>query len=155
MPLFCGTPPKERKFMTNQKIYEGALKVLAETSDMADNEDYEIRAPYLIAAFCSETEEVDIAYRKANGIGDAEKVNDVYLPLESNFPRAPRFASAACIYLASMLIIDTAPELSERLYDKFSDMLATICASIPQPEAPDPEPVPVAVIEDIIDRYGF
>lgn len=137
--------------MTNQNIYEGALKILAETSDMADNEDYEARAPYLIAAFCSETEEVDEAYRKANKMGNAEKVNDVYLSLDSNFPRAARFASSACIYLASMLVIDTDPELSERLYEKFSDMLATICASIPQIV----EPEKMSVIEDIIDRYGF
>ena len=137
--------------MTNQNIYEGALKILAETSNTADNDDYEARAPYLIAAFCSETEEVDTAYRKANKLGSAEKVNDVYLALDSNFPRASRFASAACIYLASMLVIDTDPELSERLYEKFSDMLATICASIPQIA----EPEKMSVIEDIIDRYGF
>lgn len=137
--------------MTNQKIYEGALKILAETSDMADNEDYEIRAPYLIAAFCSETDEVDMAYRKANNMSASENVNDVYLSLDSNFPRASRFASAACIYLASMLVIDSDPELSERLYEKFSDMLATICASIPQIV----EPEKMGVVEDIIDRYGF
>ena len=137
--------------MTNQKIYEGALKILAETSDMADNEDYEMRAPYLIAAFCSETEELDMAYRKANKLGNADRVNDVDLSLDSNFPRAPRFASSACVYLASMLVIDTDPELSERLYDKFSDMIATICASIPQIAEPDK----VGVIENIIDRYGF
>ena len=135
--------------MINQNIYEGALKILAETTDASANEDYEIRAPYLIAAFCSETEELDSDYRRANSLGTTSKVNDVYLALSDVFPRASRFASAACVYLASMLIIDTDPELSDKLYEKCSDMLATIASSIPQAAEPSAE------IEDIIDRYGF
>ena len=47
------------------------------------------------------------------------------------FPLSPRFAHAAAYYLASMLIADENPELADTLFDRFSDAMATIRASVP------------------------
>ena len=128
--------------MTNQQIYKSSLRLLAESTGVGDNDDYEERAPYIIANFCSETYDADVAYRKAYNLESPNEISEVYLPLENEFPRSPRFSSAACVYLASMLVLDTNPELSDRLFDRYSDMLAGICSSIP------------ALIENIEDRYN-
>ena len=53
------------------------------------------------------------------------------LPPEAEFPLSPRFAHAAAYYLASMLIADENPELADTLFDRFSDAMATIRASVP------------------------
>ena len=38
---------------TNKQIYEGALGLIGELNDPMLCEDYEERAPYILAAFCS------------------------------------------------------------------------------------------------------
>lgn len=128
--------------MKNQDIYDGALKILAQRDIEGANEDYEERAPYLIAAFCSECSRADAAYRKANGLSKGTATNSVYLNLSAEFPCCSRFASAASVYLASMLVIDENPELSDKLFDRYSDMMSAICMEIP------------AEIESISDRYN-
>ncbi len=128
--------------MKNQDIYDSALRILAEKITAGANDDYEERAPYLIAAFCCESARADAAYRRANGLSSAQSFNSVYLDLTSDFPCCSRFATAASMYLASMLVIDEASELSDRLFDKYSDIMSAICMEIP------------AVVEDISDRYG-
>ena len=127
--------------MKNREIYKGALRILAETSVQGSNEDYEERAPYIIAAFYSECADIDKSYRRANDLPDAVPVNEVFVSLDDNFPCAARFASAACVYVAAMLIIDENTELSDKLYDKYSDMMSTICSGIP------------SYVEKISNRY--
>ena len=129
--------------MKNQDIYDGALRILAEKSTQGTNEDYEERAPYLIAAFCCESARADAAYRKANGLSGGSSQSSVYLELSAEFPCCSRFAATASVYLASMLVIDENPELSDKLFDRYSDMMSAICMEIP------------AVVESISDRYEF
>ena len=129
--------------MKNKDIYDGALKILAERCDEGLCEDYEERAPYILAAFCYESSEADAAYRKSHYLPDAPKVSDVYLELSANFPCCERFSAAACTYLASMLVVDEDPELSDRLFEKYSEMMSAICSKIP------------AMVEPITDKYGF
>lgn len=129
--------------MKNKDIYDGALRILAERVDEGLNEDYEERAPYIIAAFCYESSEADVAYRKSHYLPDAPTVSDVYLDLSGSFPCAERFSAAACMYLASMLVVDDDPELSDTLFDKYSEMMSAICSKIP------------AIVEPITDKYGF
>ncbi|MBE6597024.1 MAG: hypothetical protein E7641_05065 [Ruminococcaceae bacterium] len=129
--------------MKNKDIYDGALRILAERTDEGANEDYEERAPYIIAAFCCEASELDERYRRANSLPEGERGNEVYVELTANFSCCSRFSTAACIYLAAMLVMDTDPELSDRLYDKYSDIMSAISSEIP------------AVIEKITDRYGY
>jgi hypothetical protein len=127
--------------MKNRDIYNAALKLLNESAGQGENEDFEERAPYIIAVFCSESRESDAAYRRANSLPAAKEVNDVYVDLDDDFARSPRFASAACVYLASMLILDDNYELSDKLFDRYSDMMSRIVDEIP------------ASIESIARRY--
>lgn len=129
--------------MKNREIYDAALRVLAEKCVDGANDDYEERAPYLIANFCCESSSTDSAYRKAHSITAAKKVSAVFLDLDADFPCCDRFATAAVMYLAAMLIIDENAELSDKFFDRYSDTMSEICMEIP------------AVIERISDRYGF
>ena len=130
--------------MNNKDIYESALRILAESAAPEDNEDYEERAPYLLAAFCTEAEDTDKALRASLGEKkEAEAFNAVFLPLEARFPLLPRFSAAASFYLAAMLIIDDNAELSDRLYDKYCDAISRIQSTVP------------ALTETVTDRYFF
>lgn len=128
--------------MTNEKIYKEAMNLLGESVADGDNEDMEERAPYLIAAFCNEVSEVDRALREAEGDEKEVSFDTTWIALTDPFPLVPRLSSAACLYLASMLVIDEDPELSDKLYDRYCDSVATICSHLP------------ASIETIIDRYS-
>ena len=127
--------------MKNRDIYNGAMRVLSEQIDVSVNDDYEDRAPYLIAAFYDENRDIDHAYRRANSLPEAPEVNAVFVDLGEDFPCAPRFSSACCMYVAAMLVLDENSELSDKLYDKYSDMMSTISSRIP------------SFVEKISDRY--
>ena len=127
--------------MKNLEIYTSALRLIGET-ELSGNEDYEERAPYLLAAFCTESAEIDAAYRKEHSLPPRTNVSNVSVPLETNFPCADRFVNAASAYLAAMLVIDENMELSDKLFDRYCDIMATIQSEIP------------AKIEKIADRYG-
>lgn len=128
--------------MKNRDIYLSALCHIGETDSTETNEDYEERAPYLIAAFCTESAETDTAYRIENCLEPRGEMNCVCIPLEADFPCADRFISAAISYLAAMLIIDENPELSDKFFDRYCDIMATIQSEIP------------ARIEKIAQKYG-
>lgn len=129
--------------MTVKDIFVSALCLLAESTSEADTEDYAERAPYLVAAFCTEAQDTDEALRVATGAAEAPQFNAVYISLEDDFPLLKRFTSAAAYYLAAMLVIDEDEQLSDRLYDKYSDAMSTIRQSIP------------AQCESINDSYCF
>ena len=116
--------------MTCQKIYKAALRLLNETAPESvcagcseEYDEFAERAPYLLAAAVTEAGEVDDGYRRSHGLAE--------IPLEADFPLSPRFAPAVAFYLASMLIADENPELSDTLFDRFCDAMSTIKASIP------------------------
>ena len=69
-------------------------------------------------------------------------IDCVHIPLEADFPLSDRFVNAATAYLAAMLIIDENGELSDKIYDKYCDMMARIQSEIP------------AKIEKIAQKYG-
>ena len=127
--------------MQNRDIYISALRLIGELS-LQDNKDYEERAPYLLAAFCTESAEIDAAYRKEHSLASRPNVSSVCIPLDADFPCTDRFASAATAYLAAMLVIDENMELSDKLFDRFCSIMATIQSEIP------------SKIEKIADRYG-
>ena len=133
--------------MTCQKIYEEAMNILGESVENGDNEDLEERASYLLASFCVEMTELNRALLPASEEEDEGRMmatfDVTYLPLEAEFPLVDRLTAPACLYLASMLMIDEDPTLSDRLYDRYCDSVATICSSIP------------ASVERITDRYGW
>lgn len=127
--------------MKIKEIYTSALHLIGEDDDTKGNEDYEERAPYLIAAFCSEAEATDAQYRKAHGLDAAKPFSYISIPFEMDFPCCDRFATAAAMYLAAMLIIDENVELSDKFFDKYCSIMSTIYSEIP------------AVIEKITQKY--
>ena len=129
--------------MTVKDIYDSALRLLAESTSAEDYADYEERAPYLIAIFCSEECSTDAALRRLHGEAQIKYTDSVYIGLAEPFPMLPALAHAAAYYLAAMLVIDDDSELSDKLYEKYCDSMSRLCESIP------------AVSERICDRYNL
>jgi hypothetical protein len=117
--------------MKNKDIYTSAINLLAQNADENINEDYEERAPYLIASFCNEISEMDSAVRKALGIEKGSCFDRVWIDLEEDFPMLDRFVSAAIKYLAAMLVIDEDGDLSDKLYEMYCDGISKIRSQIP------------------------
>lgn len=128
--------------MKNKDIYVSALRHIGENADVEGNEDYEERAPYLLAAFVGEAVQTAAEHAEANGLCAPYAFECVYLPLEADFPFDKRFAGAAIMYLAAMLIIDENAELSDKLFDRYCDIMSSIRAELP------------TSIEKIAQRYG-
>ena len=129
--------------MTVQDIYEAALRILAESSDPADNADYAERAPFIVAAFCTQNADLDKATRRMLGEGSQHDFNAAYIELDDEFPLLERFAPAASLYLASMLVMEDFEDLSDRLYDRYCDLVSRFCEAIGAENSP------------ITDVYGF
>ena len=53
--------------MTYRELYDSALRIVSET-DENTNMDYEERAEYILAAFCSECAGINKKYCKANSL---------------------------------------------------------------------------------------
>ena len=116
--------------MKARDIYTGALKFLSESATGSDTADYEERAPYLLAAFCTDAKDVDSALRKALGKISATNFNHVSISLDSDFPLLDRLVPAAELYLAAMLVMEYDADASDNLYDKYCDCMARISSSI-------------------------
>ena len=129
--------------MIVRDIYDSALRMLAESTVVGDNEDYEERAPYLVAAFCTEAQDADVALRQATDEGKQKPFSPIFVAIEDDFPLLPRFASVAALYLASMLVLDYDSDVSDKLYDRYSDSMARLLDTIPY------------VSEALFDSYSF
>lgn len=129
--------------MLNSEIYESALRLLGESLNTGENEDYKESAAFLIAAFCNETEGIDDSIRRMCGLYERPYFNPVWVSLDEEFPSSERLAPAASFYLAAMLILDDDPERSDALYEKYCDSIATIESSLPM------------MSERISDMYGY
>lgn len=141
--------------MLNQEIYEGALRLISESLEEGENEDYKDRASYLIAAFCCEVEELEGIMRRRLGLESRASFNPVWISLDDDFPSLDRLAVAACLYVAAMLILDDDPQRSDWLYDRYSDSLASIESSY-QGGGAEEEPISeMATLESIRDAYCF
>ena len=124
--------------MTCREIYEAALRLLGESTVYGENDDYEERAPYIIAAFCTDVRETDEAWREASGKEDGETAacSSVCIGLDEEFPLSDRFAPSAAYYLAAILVLESNETLSDRLYDKCSDAVSRIRDGIPSEAMP-------------------
>ncbi len=138
--------------VTNREIYTGALSLIGEVANSVNIEDYEERVPYLIASFCSSNSSLDKRIRKSEKLPEAHKFSPVYLPLELEFPLCEKLTSAAELYTASMLTIDEDSELSDSLYDKYCDAIASIGSTY---EALEKQSIPTASCESIKENYFF
>jgi hypothetical protein len=115
---------------TNREIYNSALGLLGELEDPLLCEDYEERAPYLLASFCSLASEVDKRIRRMEEIEDQISFSPAFLSLDSTFPLCDRLVPTAALYLAAMLVIDENDTLSDSLYDKYCDAIASISSIV-------------------------
>lgn len=128
--------------LTCNKIFLAALAMLGEPSD-GYPADLATQATYHLAAFCCENSGIDSLYRTHRGLAPAGEFDSVAIGLDETFPLCERFVPAAATYLSAMLVLDENEELSDKLYDRYCDMMATLCATIP------------GASEAITDIYGF
>ena len=110
-------------------IYTNALVHIGEASNSSLNADYEDRAPYLIASFCSLAKSTDKKIRNAQNLTSQSKFSPVFLSLDSSFPLCDDLCPIASLYVAAMLVIDEDTELSDTLYDKYCDGMASLAAT--------------------------
>ncbi len=116
--------------MRCKEIYDTALSLIAESRDPSDTADYEERAAYLLAAFCTDNSQTDERVREYYGKPKVTYAESLYLPLDEQFPFMAKLASPAALYLAAMLVIDDFPELSDRLYDRYCDSMSKLCNTL-------------------------
>ena len=113
---------------TNNDIYLSSLALIDENISKGDTSDLEERAPFILATFCATCKTLDKKLRARDSLVSQSKFSSVKLELQSEFPLCDALSAPAAIYLASMLVIDENPSLSESLYDKYCDNIATIGA---------------------------
>lgn len=122
--------------MTNQEIYTAALRLACEAVDDAPP-DYADRAESLLAVVGLRYAALDAAYREATGAEAQVLPDGMSWDLDDDFPLSSVFAPPAATALASMLVMEENPELSDRLNTM---TLATI-NSIRQSTPFHPEPI--------------
>ena len=120
---------------TNNDIFLMSLALVDERETVGDVSDFEERAPYLLASFCSLCKTLDKKLRERDSLDAQSSFSSVKLKLSDDFPLCERLVAPAAAYLASTLIADETPSLSEKLYDKYCDAIATLgaecsCSSI-------------------------
>ena len=127
--------------MKNREIYLSALRLLAQDADPKENEDYEERAPYLLASLYSELFDVDMRFREFLGSEIKERADRACFSLDEDFPFLDRFVTVAARYLAAMLVIGEDDDLSDKLFDMYCKGILLIKNEIP------------AAVENIINKY--
>jgi hypothetical protein len=127
--------------MIYRELFDAAVRMVAESGTDCDVTDYEERAEYLLATVTHQCAPLDRAYRKAMGMETTSATVGVCVPLEDRFPLSDTFAPAVTYYLAAMLVLDENDEMSDTLFDSFSDALSQIRDGLP------------SVIEGIVNRY--
>ena len=115
---------------TNLDIYKNAISFIGQDFNNDDLSDMEQRAPYLLASFCCRAKNLDKDLRKIEDRGNQSEFSAVILTLEDNFHLLDRFATSAALYVASMLVLEENSELSESLYEKYCDDIASLASEI-------------------------
>ena len=117
--------------MTCNDLLKSATALVCERLDDGLAEDYTERAPYILAAFCSQCKGVDASYRRAYQLPAITYSGKATLPLGETFPLVDELIPAATYFLAAMLILDENEKLSDKLMDLYTDSVATLAASLP------------------------
>ena len=113
---------------TNNDVYLSALAIIDESEAKGDTSDLKERAPFIIATFCATCRTLDKKLRARDSLDAQKPFSSVKLSLDGEFPLCETLSAPAATYLASMLVIDENPALSESLYDKYCDAIATLGA---------------------------
>ena len=132
--------------MRNLDILDAACSLLCET--VGTSADYESRAPYVLGTFLRTCKQVDRDWRTAYGL-DPAPTHQNYPSMDEEFPLVDELIPAATYYLAAMLVMDENSDLYEKLFDLFTDAVATVAASIPEPQPQPVAPIPPAILHPI------
>ncbi|MBQ8311176.1 MAG: hypothetical protein IJX80_09225 [Clostridia bacterium] len=128
--------------MTYQEILDASVRMVCEgTYSDSYTKDYTERAPYILAAFLSHCASLDVKYRRAHGLEEAEPFEGVTVTLTDSFLLPTVFSAAAIFYLSAMLTIEESEEMSDRFFALCSDALSAIEAALP------------TTVEAIVDKY--
>ena len=117
--------------MTNQNVFDSALRMIGEEPGSAGISDYTARAPYLICAACRALAPVDRMYRLAHGRGVLVLPEESEYPLDEGFPLSPALHSAAACHIAAALLFDENPVLSDKCHTRFAEQARDILAALP------------------------
>lgn len=116
--------------MTNRELLTSAVALVCEdTATVPD--DYEDRAPYLLASFYTHCTSLDAKYRQANGLSATTYKEYAALSLDEKFPLSPVLAPCAVYYLAAMLVLDENEVLSDKLFALYVNTVSELQASLP------------------------
>ena len=117
--------------MTNRALLTSAVALVCESTKEIPA-DYEERAPYLLATFCTQCLPIDVKYRDANNILSKPSYRETsMLALDLSFPLSHIFTPAAIFYLAAMLVLDENEILSDKLFALYVNSISEIQASFP------------------------
>lgn len=117
--------------MTIKNIYDAALRLLGEKPDETRDSELSARAEYLAAAFCCDIAAIDRDYRASHKYEPQKPFNELFLELNTDFPLSSRFSKACSHYIAAMLVVDEDEALSDKLFEKYCDSLASAVSEIP------------------------
>ena len=117
--------------MTNQEIYDAALRFASEVPDTNANGDYKDRAPYLISAICYKYAALDVTYRQIHGLDKQKLLAINCFPLPTTFPLSDIFAPPVSMAVAGMLVLGENQKMSEELTRMADQFIAEIQESIP------------------------
>ena len=117
--------------MTYRELYDSALRIVSENDQNLVNEDYEDRAGYILAAFCTECAPIDAKYRVANQMLSNQFTPVSVVKLSNQFPLKEIFAPAAVYYLSAMLVSDENETLCDRLFELYTDAISSIQDNLP------------------------
>lgn len=117
--------------MTFRNIYDHALSLIGEDLSGQYSEDYLLRAPYLLALLCADLSKSDNDYRESYGIETKPYFDKPSIDFDEEFPLCEVFVPGAVFYLASMLIFDTDPERSDKLYEKYCNSFTSLVGTMP------------------------
>ena len=129
--------------MTYRNLFDSAVAQIAEQVGDYGVSDYEERAGYILASFCTRTADADKRYRAANGHPAVTHPELAYVELEDIFPLHAVFAPVAAYYLAANLTADENESMSDRFFALYSDAISSILTGLP------------CSISPITDRYGL
>ncbi len=131
--------------MLYRDLIQSAIAIVCENAVVSfGNEDYQARAPYLLAAFVTQYAKLDGDYRKANGMENKVISTDAAaIEGDDEFPLCDVFAPAAIYHLAAGLVIDENEEMSDKFFDRYINAILEIRKNLP------------SLAEPIVDRYGL
>ena len=127
--------------MTNQRVLDHALHLMGEDPAAGDIGDYLHRAPALLCDACRALAAADRLCRSAAGMEEQVLPGGDAYGLEEDFPLCDALLPAAALYVASGLVFDENPALSERFYGRFSEAVTACIGAIP------------ASVESIANKY--